>query len=351
MKARYYDTLRANALDRLISQAYLKLLEEKKWQPANQAELISIDDGDLIKFRLRFEIMPEFKPENYLGLELLKEEPLPIEYLFEHTLNQIRERYATLKETNNPAVVDDFLTVDLEIIEDNKIKNKHNDIILRIGDRSLPDELNRALVGVKKGEGKEINIENSIYRIVVKKIEEKILPQINDDFAHLLNYENLEELKNGIEEIARKNEEARLEEEMRESLAKVLLERNKFKIPRSLISEEYQKILKEYALSDSESNKERFWMLAENRVRFNLILDRIAHIENITTDDTEINELINKELFRINKKNRDDIFDYLRRFINRKKTIDFLIKNARISERGRIILPEEVKNVNRSIRH
>ncbi len=347
----YKDTIRANALNKIVSKSYLKLLKEKGWQPATKPELLNIEDGEGVKFRLRIEVIPEFDVENYLGLELLKKRPLPFDYLLEEAMNNLRERHAVIKETNEPAAVDSFVTMDMEIIKENRVQERRGDITVKVGDRSLPDELNRALVGMKKGEEKEVEIGDACWRVYIKKIEEKILPQIDDDFARSLNYKNLQELVEKVSKTVEKEEAERLEEELEESLARILLERNRFPVPKSLISFEYQLILEENNLADSEANRNRFWDTAEKRARFNLILEKIAKKEGIETPETEVISLLKDGDSELNREEKKGYIEYLRKVINRRKTMEFLLKNAVVSERERIVSPGEVDNVNYSIRH
>jgi predicted DNA-binding transcriptional regulator YafY len=54
---------------------------------------------------------------------------------------------------------------------------------------------------------------------------------------------------------------------------------------------------------------------------------------------------------KLNHQNRSEVIDYLGSILNREKTIDFLYKNAKISEKSRIISPKEVANDTRPVRH
>lgn len=350
VRMRYYDTLKAEAINDLIMNAYKKVLEENKWNPAASPELISYDDSAEIKFRLRLEILPVFDVENYQGLELFKEEPLPLEYLYEQTINRLREEYATVKETNRGAAVDDYVTMDLTISEGDKVINTQSDIVIKLGDRSFPDDLNRALVGVKKGEKKEVPIDKQLYRLQIKKIEERVLPMVDEKFAKMLNFGSVTEMDKGIKEMLNKQEEERLTDELKENLARIMLERYQFSVPKSLTEKEYQLMIKSQNLTDNESNRERFLPLAEKRTRFNLILDKISQKENIIAMDEEVMNMAQHSGFEV--ENIDEgIKEYLRRIIIRQTVVDFLIKNANIVQKGKILSPKEVKNANRSVRH
>ncbi len=350
IRTRFYDTLKAEAINDLIMDMYKKLLQEKNWQPAGTPELTSYDDSAEIKFRLRLEILPVFEIENYRGLELFKEAPLPIEYLYEQAINRLREDNATIMEVDRSAAVDDFVTMDLTISEGEKVIDNQSDIVIKVGDRSFPDDLNRALVGVKKGEKKEVQIDKQLYRLEIKKIEERVLPQVNEEFAKMLNFNDLTEMDKGIKEMLNKQEEERLNDELQENLARVILERYQFSVPKSLVEREYQLTLKNHNLTDNESNRERFLPLAEKRTRFNLILDKIVQKESINVPDEEVINMAQQSGFKLENID-EDIKEYLRRIISRQKAVEFLIKNANVVQKGKILSPEEVKNANRSVRH
>ena len=351
VKTRYKDTIKANALNDLITKSHLSILQEKKWQPASPVQLLNIEEGEKIRFRLRLEIIPDFPLDNYKGLEIIKEKPLPPEHLLDEAIDRLRERAATIQEASGSTVVDNFVTLDLETIENNEIKGVEKDITIRVGDRNFPDEINRALVGSKKGQHKETKTGNLTYRMTIKKVEEKILPQVNNDFAKLLGFDDIEILKKKLLEDLQKREEMRIEEEMKESLANVILERTRFNTPKSLINEEYQDIIKRNNLPDSDTTKERYWDVAEKRVRFNLILDKIALKDQISIDESEIVDLVGKMGMKLNDDHRLDVINYFRRLMTRQKTIDFLLKNVKISEKGRIISPKEASDAKRTVRH
>ena len=351
IKNKYRDTIKAQAIDSLVTKSYLEILEEKKWRPASQAKLLNIEEGDNIKFRLQFEIVPEFEVDNYHHIEIFKSDMMPDDFLLEQGMNELRERFAKIREVSRPGVVDDLVTMDLEVREKDTLKNKQSNIMARIGDRNLPDEINRELVGAKKSENKEIKVGDLIYKMSVKKIEEKELPQIDDDFAKKLNFENTEQLKKKVMEDLKKAEEMRIEDELKESLSHVILERIKVSVPKSLVQNEYEKILQRAKLPDSDANKERFIEIAEKRVRFNLILDKIAEKENIkSTEEETMNAIAGMEI-KLNDDNRFDVINYVTNILNREKTIDFLFKNAKIGEKSRIVSPKEAVHDTRSIRH
>ena len=350
IRSKYKDTLKVQAMDRLIKQSYLAVLEEKQWKPASQAELLKVEDGEPIRLQLRIEIIPDFQVKDYLDIEVYKESPMPDEFLLEQGISALKEQHSEIREVERAAVVDDYVTLDIEI-EGNGDSTKESNQMVRIGDRALPDEVNRTLVGIKKPQTKEVMVGNKKYRLAIKKVEEKSLPNINDDFAQKLNLANVDDLKNKLLENLRQQDEKRIEENLKESISKVILERTHFQVPKTLVQHEYDKILKEYNLPDSESNKERFWNVAASRIRFNLILGKIAQKENLQVEESEIMDFVNKMGIKLNEQNRMEIIDYLGGILSREKVMDFLYQNAKISRKNRILTPKEAANDTHPVRH
>ena len=351
IKTKYHDTLRAQAMNDLVTQSFLKIVSENKWRPVSQAEMKNLVENDEIKFRLRFETIPDFELGEYLGIEVFQEEQLPEDFLLEQSIKDLREQHANIKETTHPAAVDDLVTMDIEISENDKIIDNQHDITVRIGDRNLPDEINKILVGVKKTEKRQVNADKKNHKIHIKKVEEKILPDIDDDFAKILKFEGIEQLRKKLLEHAKQIDEKRLEDTAKESLSNVLLEKNRFEVPNALIESEYQTILQKSKLPDSESNKERFWGSAEKRARLDLIINKIADNENIKIDEEEIMKVVTAMGITLNDENRKNIVNYLGNVLTKEKTIDFLYKKAKITKKSRIISAKEDINDTRSVRN
>jgi trigger factor len=351
IKTRYHASLKAQAMNDLVTESFLKVLAEKKWRPASQAEMTDLKEDKDIKFRLRFEVIPDFEVTDYIGIEVFQEEPLPENFLVEQATKELREQYAKVIATNRPAVVDDFVTMDIKISENDQIKEDKKDVVVHIGNRDLPDEINKALVGVKKEDKKQTRVDKLLYEMYIKKVEEKILPDIDDTFAKSQNFEGLKQLRAKLLEDAKKIEDKRLEDTAKESLSNILLERNQFEVPNALIDSEYRTILQRSNLPDSEANKERFWKPAENRARLDLIINKIADKENLNVEEKEIMNLIRAMGVKLNDENRNNVINYLGNILIKEKTIDFLYKNTKISKKSRIISPKEDINDTRSVRN
>ncbi len=351
IRSRFALDLKSRAISDAADDAFRRILTDNNWHPASQAEMFDAREEDDLQFSLRFEILPDINLADYCNLEVFREDNLPDAYLMEKAVKQLMDEHSSIKEVNRPAVVDDFVTIDLDIIMNNKLEKNEAGIAIRIGDRSLPDELNRALVGITKNAWKEIKIESAVYRFTVKKVEEKTFPLINDAFAQKMKFANLEAMRKDLLEQAKKDEDRRVEDEIKESLSNILLERNRFPIPKSFVDREYKRILEQLEQTDSESNRERFQPLAEKRARLDLILSKIAELENIKIPEVDIKKIIAAMQWKLPEENRIKAVEYFRQLMTREKTLDFVYRKAKINRKSRIVSPKEALHDHNSVRH
>lgn len=351
IRARYYDSLKVDAMNDIVNESFWELLKERSWLPASRAEIKDMNEGENIVFTLRFEIIPEFTVEKYKEIELFKEKTPPDDLLLEKAMEQVKEHYATVSDISRPAAVDDIVTMDITIIEDGTIKKRDTDVVMMIGDRSFPDEVNRTLVGTNSKEQKQVIVGTATHSLSIKKIQERVHPTIDDAFAKKHNFNDLEGLRQKVLKDAKELEKQREDEELKEKLSRIMLERTQFLTPSSMVTVEYKKMLQRMNIEDNDSNRERFWDTAEKRTRLNLILDWIAQHENITVDDQDVAQLTKAMGLNVTKENKSDINNYIKTMLIREKALNFVYEHARISEKNRILTPKEANNDTHSVRH
>ena len=109
IRSKYADSLKAQAMDKLIRQTYMSVVRDEAWQVAGQAEIRNIEDADPIRITVFVEVIPEFTVDNYLNIEVYKEAASPDDFLLEQGINALREQQATIRAVDRPAVVDDLI--------------------------------------------------------------------------------------------------------------------------------------------------------------------------------------------------------------------------------------------------
>ncbi|HID32587.1 MAG TPA: hypothetical protein EYP24_04350 [bacterium (Candidatus Stahlbacteria)] len=259
--------------------------------------------------------------------------------------DELREAKAKITLVDRPARVGDLLLIDLTK-KGTRLENQ----LVQLGDRSLPDEMNKAMVGMTKGGHKDFEVEvkegeSEVWHIRVKEVKEKIV-LTDEELARTLGFASVEEMEEELSEEVEQDLKKLRDTEIKEKISRYLIERHNFPLPAGFVEEEYQSILKRRNETDNPSNRERFQKLAEDRVRLMLVLVRIAEKEGIEVSDEEIDKRIQD--FRVEK--NEDVATQVEIILLREKVLDFLMNQAQITKKERIISPWS-KDDNRSIRN
>ena len=373
IKKRYKDAATKDVLENLLPEAYQEAVKQTNLIPLTLPLLKDIEfqsaSGGL-KFKAQIEIRPEIEPKDYKGLQLKKK---VIEISKEHvqnTLNYLQDKNAELHSVEREAKDGDFLVVDLEEIVEGEAKNKSKteNQTIWLKKENLLTEFYRGFSGAKAGEEKEIeaiypqdyfekNLAGKIikYKAKIKEVKEKILPEINDDFAKSLGeYKSLEELKNKIREDLKIKARQDAEKDLANQVIKQVVEKNSFEVPESLLDLYLDSVMedfkKTYKKVDEEKIREQYRELGLARIRWEFIRQEIAKKEKVEVTKEEIDKWVEnfakanslelkqaKELIAQNKKIED-----IKDSILEDKVIELIINSSKVKEEI-ISAPKEEK--------
>ncbi len=357
----------------LIPDSYIEAVKKENIKPIDQPKIniMQIEKDKPLIFEATVQVKPEVKAGPLGNIKIHKETLQINDEDVENEIKRIQESHAVLKVVKDrKAKEGDFLIIDAEAYSDGQLikESKVKKQILQLGKSAIP-EFNKQLLGSKKGEEKEIKVlvpkdvkdkeiadKEIIYKIKVLEIKEKELPKLDNDFAKTVgDFKSLNDLKKDIKkdlirrvEIINKNNfERKLLEKVAEvcevNVPEVLIERetnymiesleNDLKA-RKLSLQDYYKSIN----SDENKVKKEYRVVAEKRVKQELILDKIAQEEDIKVTEKEIKNKINtiaKEIkqdplkVEANFKKNNNL-DGLRENIKREKIIDFISKKIKI---------------------
>ncbi len=168
-----------------------------------------------------------------------------------------------------------------------------NDYAFLMGKKQMLEEFETAILGMKVNDVKESILrfpdnynpdlagKEAIFTITLKKIETKILPQINEQFIKLVGVEsgNPQDLFNDIKENLNREVGRRTFALLKDQVFNFLLEHHKFDIPKSI-------------LENNDTNSENDQPLKDDQVRLGLIVSKIVADNNIEPTNEEIREEI-----------------------------------------------------------
>ena len=317
-----------DAFDEVISNEYSKFLEENTnvvpaGHPHVEMNSYTVDKG--IEATLTFDLMPEFNLPKLNEIHVEKEEIKVDEKDVQREIENERIAHARYIEEDKNAENGDFATIDFEgYVDGVKFEGgEAKDYRLELGSHSFIDGFEDQIVGMKKGEEKEINVtfpenyhaENlkgkpAIFKVTLKKIEKKVLPEIDDKYvSDTTEYETLDEYKKSIKENLIKMAQERIERDYEVKVLDEIAEKTNIDVPKSMIEHEVHHMVEdfEHRLSHQGMNLETYLSYigktldefkkereedAEKNIKTRLVLQKIISENKITVTAEELDKTI-----------------------------------------------------------
>lgn len=320
------EVLYDDAINYIVEETYPKAVEENNIKPIDypKVEIVEVgEDKDLI-YTAEVTVFPEVKLGEYKGLEVEKPS---YEVNEEDVLKQIEEMQQKNSRTevktegtvedNNIAVIDFKGFVDEVAFEG----GEGTDYPLEIGSGSFIDNFEEQLIGTAVGEEKEIKVKfpadygkeelngkDATFKVTVKEIKIKEIPQLDDEFAkEATEFDTLEELKSDIRKKLEETSEEKAERELEEAVISAAVDNSTIELPQVMIEKEidnmvsdlenrlkYQGLTLEQYMEYTGNNvqKMRDYMKenAERKVRADLVLEAISKAEDIQATEEELRE-------------------------------------------------------------
>lgn len=359
--------------EELIPGCYIEAVKKADIEPINQPEIktIQIEEDKPLIFEATVQVKPEVKLGSFDKISIQKEVIKVTDSDVKNEIMRIQESLAQLKVVKDrKAKEGDFLVVDSEgsiegkVVEGSKVEKQ----IIQLG-KNIPPEFNKKLEGSSAGDKKEIKIlvpkdvkdkktagKEIIYKVKIIEIKEKELPELNEDFIKTMgNYKTLDDfikdvtdkLEKQVEMVNKNNYESKLLEKVTEicevKVPEVLIKREVEYMMKSLEDDlkakklslqDYYKTIK----NDEEKVKKEYEIVAEKRIKQELVLDKISQVENLQVTEKEVKDKIKtiaeemkQDPLKVEatfKKNNN--LDGLKESIKREKVINFLNKQIKI---------------------
>jgi trigger factor len=369
IRRRFAGDIQGEVLQSLVPEYLEKALDEKNLIPVGRPEVdqVHFHEGEPLKFRAVFEVLPEFDLSNYKKLEIQIDAIEAGETQVDKALEELRVRagtyvpvegriakdgdYVLLKLTGTPIGGGDPVRAD--------------NILCHIGAEETLESFTENLRGASSGETKKFRNDYPSsypdaklagktydYAAEIQGIKEKKLPELNDEFARDAGgVETLEQLRGKVRENLAAAKDQRQAAQAREKILETLVKSHNFPVPESLVEHQMdvrlERLVRTLAAQgvdpravnvDWVSLRQRQRERATDDVKAEILLDRIATAEKI--DATE--EDIEKELAAMGEREgesatvlrarltKQGALDRMKSKLRSDKTLDWLYRSARI---------------------
>ena len=322
------DVFLNDALDIILPKYFEEALEkETSVEPVSRPEADILEASDkAVKFAVTITVQPEVKLGKYKGVKVAKEK-------FEVTDDQVQAELLLAQdkaarvveiEKDRKAKKGDICNIDFEgSVGGVKFDGgAGKDYDLELGSKTFIPGFEEGVVGMKKGETKDITVtfpkeysedlagKEAVFKVTLNAIKVKELPELNDDFAKdVSEFDTLDAYKADIKAGLEKQAEERAEVAEENKRVEAIVKNATVEVPECMIADEVEEMIKEFEyrllyqgmkLDDylrysgitREKMAEDYREAAERNVRIRLVLEAIIKAENVLPDEEAVNKKI-----------------------------------------------------------
>ncbi len=313
-----------DAANELIPEAYEKAVEESGLDIVSRPEIdiVQVEKGQTFIFTAEVAVKPEVTLGDYKGIEVEKKEATVTEEEILEKINKEREQNSRTITVEDRAVMDgDITVIDFEGFVDGVPfeGGKGEDYSLTIGSHSFIDTFEEQLIGKEIGAEVDVNVtfpeqyqaaelagKPALFKVVVKEIKVKELPELDDDFAQdVSEFDTLDEYKESIKATIKEGKEKELKTAKENEIVDKIIENATMDIPEPMIKVQVNQMADDFAqriqyqglnieqyfqFTGMDANKflESLHPQAVKRIQSRLVLEAIAKLENIEVSEEEL---------------------------------------------------------------
>ena len=370
IRSRFQTEIRQDVLESILPKVFRAKAEEDNLEVVGTPNVTDVHfhDGEPLRFKAEFEVAPTIELKEYRELPITYEEKPVTDEDIAGRIDSIRNQKAEfVNEDPRPLADGDFAVVSLKSIagtDGPPIEN--NEMVLHLGDAETMPEFTENLRGMSPDEDKEFDVtypqdyaqdriagKTVKFKVTVKAVRRKELPELNDEFARDLgDYQNLEELREAIRKAIASENQYTAQQEAKVKLVDELVNRHDFPIPEAFIDRQIQAQVEGYLREiagrgvdpntlklDWDQIKKSQREKAIRDVKGSLLLEKVANTESIQTTNDEVD----REIQRFARQEREPAAAIRMKFekdgtlgriasrIRTEKTLSFLFEHARKS--------------------
>lgn len=375
VRRRFADDIQGEVVQSLVPEAIEKALGEKNLVPVTRPEVDKVEfkEGEPLKFRAVFEVLPEFELGDYKNLQVQVDQIEVGDKEVDKSIEEMRERAATFVPAEGRAAKDgDSVLIKLKgVPAEGGDPVEADNVLVHLGSEETLGAFTENLRGANAGESKSFRAtypadypdeklagKTYDFNVEVQSIKEKKLPELNDDFVKEVAGEKaevktLDELRKKIRENLEASKEHQETEQAREKILEQLVKAHDFPVPEALVEGQMDTRMERLIRTLASQGVDPRGMNVDwaglrrnqrdrsvNDVKAELILDRIATAEKIDASEEELEKEIAHMAGHSGESatalrarlTKQGALDTMKSKLRSNKTIDWLYSNARIEK-------------------
>jgi trigger factor len=379
IRRRFETEVHEEVLRDLIPDSYREALTQAAIEPVSQpaVEDIHFHAGEPLTYRAVVEVKPPVMAKDYRGVTLEREKVEVSDQEVDRALEYLREDAAEYVPMEGwPALKDDLIILDHEgSINGKPFKGgSGKNLTVALGHEGYLPGFTEQLAGMQKGEAKQFTLQipadgprkelagRSVeFRVTVKEVKKRRVPELNDEFAKTVgDVENLAALRDKLHQQLTQRKTREQDATLKRTLMEKLVQQHAIDVPEAMVDREAAAVLEELAMTlratggrleglpqDPETLRTTARETATRRVQQALLLEAVAKQENLAVTEDEIEAEVNalagmyrQEPTAVRRALEDPVRKAgLSGRILERKAMDFLFQHATITDAFHLIKP------------
>jgi trigger factor len=362
----FSSDIRQQVLEHLVPRFFDEKAKEENLRVVGTPNIsdVHFHDGAPLTFKAQFEVFPDIELAEYTGVEVPYRQPEVSDEDVDKRVAELRENKATYaNEDPRPLRDDDYAVISLESLDGAESPIKSDEVQVLIGGPETLAGFTENLRDASPGDEKEFDVtypedygqeklsgKTIRFKVGVKGVRRKELPEVNDDFAQDLgDFRTIDELRDALKKSILAQREMETQREAKDKLVDKLVDANEFPVPEGFVERQVKNRVEQRLQSLAQQGvdpralnldwakiKEAQRDAATREVRASLILGRVAEREAIGVTNDEVD----REVQRIAQQKREPIatvrkqltedgtMDRIASHIQTEKTLNFLFDKA-----------------------
>ena len=315
VKQHYGGQVRQEIVSDLVQSTFYEAVTQEKLRPAGGPTIgndLVATDG--LKYTATFEVYPDIEISNFEGVSIEKETAEIEASDVDEMIETIRKQNKAWQEADRASEEGDQVTVDFAGVVDGEAfeGGTGTDMAVEIGAGRMIAGFEDGLKGLKQGDEttlsltfpdnypkKELAGKPVEFKITVKKVEQVVLPEIDEEFAKKMGVEDgsVEKMRKDIQDNMQRELDAKIKANIKQAAMDKLIELHNIDVPKALTEQESTVLMQQMQQNlasqgmdagDVQLNPEMFKDQAVRRVSLGLIMAEIVKDKDIKVDDKKV---------------------------------------------------------------
>lgn len=313
VRQQFGQQVRQEVLGDVMQSTFAEAVTQEHLVPAAgpRIEPINLEQGADLKYRATFEVLPEITLKGIESIEVTRPTADVTQADVDAMIQNLREQRPTYSNVDREAQDTDRVVVDFAGKLDGQSfeggSGENVSIVLGAG-RMLAD-FEKGVRGAKAGETRTVDVafpanygapnlagKTAQFEITVKSVEERKLPELDDEFCKLYGVEagGIERLREEVEDNMRRELEEAVRSRMKKQIMDALLAANPLELPKSLVDSQVRDMQIDAGRRMGAQDMSQlppadgFVEPARRRVALTLLVNEIIKTAKLTVDQAKV---------------------------------------------------------------